>query len=77
MVREPARAVIGECLGHPEHDDERQHGRACRELELLLGDRRQDAALQADHRAHEGVDDHEERELREVLAKTQTDAAGS
>jgi hypothetical protein len=31
---------------------------------------RQDGALHADHRANEGVDDDEQRELSEVLADT-------
>ena len=75
-VRQSAGAVIGERLRHTEHHDERQHGRAGGELELLLRDRRQDAALQADHGADEGIDDDEQRELSEVLAKTQTHGAG-
>ena len=71
-VREPARPVIGEGFGHTKHDDERQHGGARGELELLLADCRQDAALQSDHGADERVDDHEHRELPDVLAKTQS-----
>ena len=47
---------------------------ARREVKLLLGDRRQDAAFHADHGADERIDDDEQRELREVLAKAQTDA---
>ena len=74
-VRQPAGAVVRERLRDAEHDDERQHRGARGELELLLGDRRQDAALHADHRADERVDDDEQRELREVLAKTQTHGA--
>src|SRR5204862_5348604 len=63
--------------GHAEHDDERQHCRACREMKLLLGDRRKDRALEADHRADERVDDDEQRELREVRAEPEpNDATG-
>jgi hypothetical protein len=40
---------------------------ASREVEVLLGDRGEDRALHPDHRADEGVDDHEQRELPEVL----------
>ncbi len=71
-VRQSAGAIVGERLRHTEHHDEGQHGGARGELELLLRDRRQDAALQADHGADERVDDHQQRELREVLAQTQT-----
>jgi hypothetical protein len=38
-------------------------------LEVLLGYRRQDAALEANHRADERVHDHEQGELREVRAE--------
>jgi hypothetical protein len=41
-------------------------------VEFLLRDRRQDAALHADHRAHEGVHDDQQRELPEVLTQAQT-----
>jgi hypothetical protein len=37
----------------------------------LLGDRREDRALHADHRADEGVDHDEQRELTEVLAQAE------
>ena len=39
--------VVRHGLRHAEDDDERKHGRPCREVELLLGNRRQDAALHA------------------------------
>src|SRR5712692_7450437 len=42
-------------------------------MKVLLGDGREDAALHADHGAHERVDDHEQRELRDVLTESQTD----
>ena len=72
-IRQPARGVVRERLGHAEYDDERQHRRAGDEMKLLLGDGREDAALHADHRAHERVDDDEQRELRDVLPESQTD----
>jgi len=40
-------------------------------VKVLFRDRRQDAALEADHRADEGVDGDEQRELREVLAQAE------
>src|SRR5687768_1307727 len=42
-------------------------------MKLLLGDRRKNAALHADHRADERIDDDEQCELREVLPQSQTD----
>ena len=75
MVRQPAGAVIGQRLGHAEHHDEREDGRPRGEMKLLLRDRRQNAPLEADHGAHEGVDDHEEPELGEVLAEPEADDA--
>ncbi len=74
-VRQSAGAVIGERLRHAEHHDEGQHGGTRGELELLLRDRRQDAALHADHRADERIDDDQQRELTEVLAQTQAHGA--
>jgi hypothetical protein len=69
-----AGEVVGQRLGHAEHDDERQHRRARGEVKLLLGDRRQDAALHADHRADERVDDDQQGELRQVLADAEPQA---
>ena len=74
-IGQAARAVVRERLRDAEYDDERQHGGASRELEFPLGNRGQDAALQPRHRADEGVDDDEERELCEVFAETQTNLA--
>ena len=73
-VRQAAGAVVGERLRDAEHDDEGQHGGARGELELLLRDRRQDAALHADHGADERVDDDQQRELPEVLAQAEAHA---
>ena len=75
-VGEPAGEVVGERLGDAEDDDEREDRGPCREMEVLLGDRRQDAALHADHRADERVDDDEQRELREVRAEAERNRGG-
>ena len=40
-------------------------------MELLFRDRRQDAALEADHRADERVDQHQQRELTQVLTQAE------
>ena len=74
--------IVRERLGHAEHDDERQHRGPRDQVEVLLGDRRQDASLHPDHRADEGIDEDEQRELREVLAQAEANcrrvhAAGS
>jgi hypothetical protein len=53
---------------------EREHGGAAGELEFLIGDRRQNAALHADHRADKRVDDHEESELRSILSHAKPNA---
>ena len=74
-IGEAAGEVVRERLRHAEDDDEREHRGLRGEVKLLLGDRRQDAALHADHRADEGVDDDEQRELREVLAQAEADVA--
>jgi hypothetical protein len=41
-------------------------------VELAVGEERKDAALDADHRADKRVHDHQQAELREILAKAQT-----
>src|SRR5207249_7771917 len=51
---------------------ERQNRCTCDEVKILFGDGRKDAAFHAHHRAHERVDDDEQRELRGVLAQSQT-----
>ena len=40
-------------------------------MELTVGEQRKNAALDADHRADKGVHDHQQAELREILAKAQ------
>ena len=47
--------------------------RSRREAELLLGDGREDAPLEADHGAHERIHDDQQRELPEVLPEPQLD----
>jgi hypothetical protein len=74
-VRQSAGAVIGERLRHTDDHDERQHGGMHGEQELLLGDRRQDAALHADHGPDKGIHDDQQRERTEVLAETQAHGA--
>ena len=70
-----AGAEVGERLGEPEGDDERQHRGARGEAEVVAADQRQGRALEADHRADEGVDRDQQRELRAVLAQPEPDAA--
>ena len=53
---ERAGAEVGERLGEPEGDDERQHRGARGQAEVVAADERQRRALEADHRADEGVD---------------------
>ena len=71
-VGESSGGIVRDRLRHAKHDDERQDGRPSGELKLLFGEERQNAALHADHRADERVDDDEQRELRDVLAKPET-----
>ena len=40
-------------------------------MKLLIGNRRQNAALHPDDRADEGVDEHEQPELSDVFAESQ------
>ena len=44
-------------------------------LEVLLADQRQNGALEADHRADEGVDPDEQRELARVRAQAELNVA--
>ena len=67
-VGEAPRGVVGQRLGHAEHDNEGQDGRARSKVKLLLGNSGENRALQPHHGADKTVDDHEERELREVCA---------
>ena len=74
-LREYAGAEVGERLREAEGDDERQHRGLGGEPEVGLADERQGRALEPDHRADEGVDRDEQRELREVLAQSEFDPA--
>lgn len=65
-VGETPRDVVRKRLRDAEDDDERQNGALRREMKFVLGDRGEDRPLHPDHRANEGVDDDEQRELREV-----------
>src|SRR5437867_4875098 len=56
-------------------DDERGDGGLRGESELLLAEERQHRPLQPDHRAHEGVQDDEDRELREILPQPEPQLA--
>jgi hypothetical protein len=47
-----------------------------RDLELAFGDGRQDAALQPHHGADEGIHQHQQRELAQVLAQAEADGRG-
>src|SRR6185369_2749022 len=71
-IRQSSCDVIRQRLGDAEDDDEGENRGLRREVELLFRDRRQEGALQSDHRTDEGVDDDEERELPQVLTDTKT-----
>jgi hypothetical protein len=68
-LRQRPGEEVGQRLDQPEGDDEGEHRDAGGEVELLAPDQRQRRALQADHRADEGVDGEQQRELRQVLAQ--------
>src|SRR5438093_11150633 len=76
-VRRPGRDQVDHRLRHPEAHDERRDGRLRAETELLLAQEWQHRPLQAYHRADEGVQDDEERELREVLPQSEPQFAHS
>ena len=44
-------------------------------MKLVFGERRQDGPFQAHHRADEPVDDHQQRELRSVRTKPESNVA--
>ena len=46
------------------------------QAELVLGQQRHDRALDADHAADEGVDEHQQRELLPVVAQAEPDRRG-
>ena len=73
-VRQPAGGVVRQRLGHAEDDNERERGEPGGQVKFALGEKRENGALDADHRADEGVDDYQQGELREVFAKTQLDS---
>jgi hypothetical protein len=56
--------------------DEREDGRTRGDAEFLLGEERQNCSFQPDHRANEGVDKDEPRELLPVLSKAQDEGSG-
>ena len=68
-----AGEIVGEGLRYPEHDDEGEDRSPSGQVEFLLGDRGQNAAFHAHHRANEGIDDDEERKLRDIFSETQSD----
>ena len=72
-VGERAREEVGDRLDDTERGDERQRGGERGEVERPYCEQRQHGPFLADHPADEGVDADEQRELREVLAQTQTD----
>ena len=72
-VRQPACGVVRQRLGHAEDHDEGQRGEPGGQVELALREERNNAALDADHPAHEGIHDDEQGKLREILTKTQAD----
>src|SRR5215813_12325636 len=59
-VGQPSSNIVGERFGDSEDDNERQDGRLCGNLKLLLCDCGQDAALEAHHRTHKRVDDYQQ-----------------
>ena len=66
-----AREIIGERLGEAEYDDEGEDRGACGQLKLGLRDLWEDRPFEPDHGADEGIDHHQQGELRQVLAQTQ------
>ena len=51
----PSGKVVGERLRQPEDDDEGEDSRSRDEVEILLRERRENAALHADHGPDEGI----------------------
>ena len=64
---------IGQRLDHAEADDEGDHKRCRRYPELFRSDERDDRPLDPDHSAHQGVHQHQERELTPILAQPEPD----
>src|SRR5207237_170354 len=70
-IREASREVVGCSLDDAEDDDEGENRGSRGEVELPLGERRQDGALEPNHGADEGVDDDQQGELRQVCNDAQ------
>ena len=66
---------IRERLCSTEGNDERENGTLRRESEVVLADEREDAPLEPDHSADEGIERDEERELARV--RPQPEANGN
>src|SRR5439155_11821564 len=64
---------IGQRLRHAEADDEGEHRRIGREVEVVLADQRQNAPLEPHHRPDERVDPDQQAELRGVRAQPEPD----
>ncbi len=75
-IGEASGEQVGERLDDAERDDEGGGGTGGCQPELLVGQKWQDSALQPDHRADEGVDEHEQPELPPVGAQAQLDWLG-
>jgi hypothetical protein len=73
-VRELTGDEIGERLHHPEADDEGNDQRRGGDVEFLHADQRHDGALDADHAADKGVDQHQQRKLPPVGLEAERDA---
>ena len=61
------RDRLGETEGHHEGEDRRRRG----ELEVMLADQREDAPLESDHAADEGIEADEEGELCRVRTEAE------
>ena len=68
-----ARREVGERLGQPERNEERQRRRRRGQPELALREQREDAPLLPDHRADQRVDADQQRELPDIRAEAQPD----
>ena len=73
FVGELAGDEVGERLHHAEADDEGDDQRRRGDAEFFRADQRHDGALDADHAADEGVDQHQQRELPPVGFEAERD----
>ena len=64
---------VGEGFHHAEADDEGDDQRRRGDAEFLRADQRHDGALDADHAADEGVDQHQQRKLLPVGLEAERD----